>query len=108
MTSQAIEVVEDVLEKWQKLMPDKQQQVLAFIEFLLWQQDRSIQPAISTEVVPSEVLPIDRQTPAWLEEDLGLDWQEYDWGEEGIPMGKSVRCVPGQGIVIVGVDGVGT
>ncbi len=43
MTSQTIELVEDLLEKLQKLLPEKQKQVLAFVEFLLFQQTRSIQ-----------------------------------------------------------------
>lgn len=50
MTSQTINTVEDLLEKLQKLLPDKQQQVLAFVEFLLFQQAQSIQPPISVEV----------------------------------------------------------
>ena len=52
MTSQTIELVEDLLKKLQKLLPEKQKQVLAFVEFLLFQQVQSIQPPISVEVTP--------------------------------------------------------
>lgn len=116
MTSPSIDVVEDVLEKLQKLRPEKQQQVLAFVEFLLWQQTQSKQPPISVEVasstpkfpIQSEVELLDGESQAWLEAELVSDGDEYEWGEAGIPVGKVVQCVPGQGAVIVGADGGGT
>ena len=38
---------------------------------------------------------------AWLEADQG-DLPPYDWGEEGVPEGKSVRYEPGTGLVVDG------
>ncbi|MGB3559563.1 MAG: DUF2281 domain-containing protein [Geitlerinemataceae cyanobacterium] len=53
MTSQTLDFVEDVLSKLQKLLPDQQEQVLAFIEFLISQQECSLQQQTLGEVVPS-------------------------------------------------------
>ncbi|MDY6781391.1 MAG: DUF2281 domain-containing protein [Cyanobacteriota bacterium] len=52
MTSQTIDIVEDLLEKLQKLLPEKQEQVLAFVEFLLFQQNQSTQGSGLAEVAP--------------------------------------------------------
>ncbi|MDY6936384.1 MAG: DUF2281 domain-containing protein [Cyanobacteriota bacterium] len=42
-------MVENLLEKLQKLLPEQQRQVLTFVEFLLFQQENSIeQPILAT------------------------------------------------------------
>ena len=44
-------MVENLLEKLDRLLPEQQQQVLDFIEFLLFQHERSIEQSTSAKVV---------------------------------------------------------
>ena len=42
----------------------------------------------------------DLESQTWLEADLGDDLPDYDWGENGVPQGKSVEYLSGIGLVI--------
>jgi hypothetical protein len=75
VTSQTIAIVEDLLDKLQKLLPEKQQEVLAFVEFLLFQQTRSIQ-----QQEQQHALGYDRKPVLPGEFDVWED--EQIWGEE--------------------------
>lgn len=45
---------------------------------------------------------LDDETGAWLDADLGGPLPPFQWGPEGAPVGKTVRFVPGVGLVIEG------
>jgi hypothetical protein len=47
---------------------------------------------------------LDEESRTWLEADLAGDLPEYDWGEAGIPPVQPVRFVPGQGLIVDGVN----
>jgi hypothetical protein len=42
----------------------------------------------------------DLEPQTWLEADLGDNLPDYDWGEDGIPQGKSVEYLSGVGLVV--------
>lgn len=44
----------------------------------------------------------DPETQEWLDADLAGELPEYDWGESGVPLGKPVRYISGQGLVVEG------
>ena len=89
--------VEQIITLIQQLPVEGRQAVLSVLSQDLLSQD-----------LQSEFQPLDEESQVWLEADLVLDWDEYDWGDTGIPNGIPVRCVPGKGVVILGVDGIGT
>ena len=82
MTSQMIDVVEDLLGKWQKLLPENQQLLLVFAEFLLSQQDRSIQQKTSAEATPcppqQRVLGL-HQGMGWMSDDFNDPLPDEFW-----------------------------
>ena len=53
MTDGAIDVVENVLSKFQELMPENQQMLLAFAEFLLERQIQYMEKSTSVEIEQS-------------------------------------------------------
>jgi len=82
MTSRAIDVVEELLGKLQKLMPDQQQQVLAFVEFLLWQRVQSIQQPMGVDVVPLTSKPRvfgQYQGQIWMSDDFNDPLPDEFW-----------------------------
>ena len=45
---------------------------------------------------------LDTETRAWMDADLGGPLPPFEWGPEGVPVGKPVRFVPGVGLVVEG------
>jgi predicted DNA-binding antitoxin AbrB/MazE fold protein len=50
---------------------------------------------------------LDAETDEWLEADLVEDLPPYDWGEQGVPLGKQVHYALGVGFVVEGGKTVG-
>jgi hypothetical protein len=82
MTSQAMDVVEDLLGKLQMLMPENQQLLLAFAEFLLERQIQSMPNNTSVEVIPSppkqRVLGL-HQGMGWMSDDFNDPLPDEFW-----------------------------
>jgi hypothetical protein len=83
------------------------EQILTLIQQLPVEERWAVLSVLSQDL-QFDCEPLDEESQAWLEADLVSDGDEYDWQEAGISMGKPVRCVPGKGVVVVGVDGIGT
>ena len=82
MTSRSIDVVEELLGKLQKLMPENQQLLLFFAEFLLERQIQSMQKNTSVEVAPC--LPQKRvlglhQGMGWMSDDFNEPLPDEFW-----------------------------
>ncbi len=75
MTSQTIELLEDLLGKLQNLLPENQQLLLTFAEFLLERQMRSIPENTSVEAA----LPPGQQRVLGLHQ--GMGWMSEDFNE---------------------------
>ena len=75
MTSQTIELLEDLLGKLQHLLPENQQLLLTFAEFLLERQMRSIPENTSVEAVS----PPPQQRVLGLHQ--GMGWMSEDFNE---------------------------
>jgi hypothetical protein len=75
MTFQTIELLEDLLGKLQHLLPENQQLLLTFAEFLLEQQMRSIPENTSVEAAP----PPPQQRVLGLHQ--GMGWMSEDFNE---------------------------
>ncbi len=75
MTSQTIELLEDLLGKLQHLLPENQQLLLTFAEFLLERQMRSIPENTSVEAAP----PPGQQRVLGLHQ--GMGWMSEDFNE---------------------------
>jgi len=82
MTSQTIEVLEDLLGKLQHLLPENQQLLLTFAEFLLERQMRSIPENTSVEAAPppgqQRVLGL-HQGRGWMSEDFNEPLPDAFW-----------------------------
>lgn len=82
MTSQTIELLEDLLGKLQHLLPENQQLLLTFAEFLLERQMRSIPENTSVEAAPSppqqRVLGL-HQGMGWMSEDFNEPLSDAFW-----------------------------
>ncbi|TAE99419.1 MAG: DUF2281 domain-containing protein [Oscillatoriales cyanobacterium] len=82
MTSQTIEVLEDLLGKLQHLLPENQQLLLTFAEFLLERQMRSIPENTSVKVAPppgqQRVLGL-HQGMGWMSEDFNQPLPDAFW-----------------------------
>lgn len=75
MTSQTIELLEDLLGKLQHLLPENQQLLLTFAEFLLERQMRSIPENTSVE----SASPPPQQRVLGLHQ--GMGWMSEDFNE---------------------------
>ncbi|MCU0542056.1 MAG: DUF2281 domain-containing protein [Oscillatoriaceae cyanobacterium Prado104] len=75
MTSQTIELLEELLGKLQQLLPENQQLLLTFAEFLLERQMRSIPENTSVEAAP----PTGQQRVLGLHQ--GMGWMSEDFNE---------------------------
>ena len=75
MSSQTIELLEDLLGKLQHLLPENQQLLLTFAEFLLERQMRSIPETTSVEAAP----PPPQQRVLGLYQ--GMGWMSEDFNE---------------------------
>ena len=75
MTYQTIELLEDLLGKLQHLLPENQQLLLTFAEFLLERQMRSIPENTSVEAAP----PPAQQRVLGLHQ--GMGWMSEDFNE---------------------------
>jgi hypothetical protein len=64
---------------------------------------KAIEPGDLLEYVPPPE-PMTDADRAWLESDLSRlgEVEPYDWGPSGPPVGKSLRYVPGSGVVVNG------
>ncbi|MGB3240470.1 MAG: DUF2281 domain-containing protein [Geitlerinemataceae cyanobacterium] len=82
MTLRSIDVVEELLGKWQKLMPENQQLLLVFAEFLLERQIQSMPKNTSVEVMPSpptqRVLGL-HQGMGWMSDDFNDPLPDEFW-----------------------------
>lgn len=82
MTSQPIELSEDLLGKLQQLLPENQQLLLAFAEFLLERQMRSLPDNTSVEVASSprqqRVLGL-HQGMGWMSDDFNDPLPDEFW-----------------------------
>lgn len=75
MTSQTIELLEELLGKLQHLLPENQQLLLTFAEFLLERQMRSIPENTSVKAAP----PPGQQRVLGLHQ--GMGWMSEDFNE---------------------------
>lgn len=75
MTSQTIELLENLLGKLQHLLPENQQLLLTFAEFLLERQMRSIPENTSVKAAP----PPGQQRVLGLHQ--GMGWMSEDFNE---------------------------
>ncbi|MEG3926642.1 DUF2281 domain-containing protein [Microcoleus sp. T3_D1] len=75
MTSQTIKLLEELLGKLQHLLPENQQLLLTFAEFLLERQMRSIPENTSVEAAP----PLGQQRVLGLHQ--GMGWMSEDFNE---------------------------
>ncbi len=75
MTSQTIELLEDLLGKLQHLLPENQQLLLTFAEFLLERQMRSSPENTSVEAAPP---PVQKRV---LGLHQGMGWMSEDFNE---------------------------
>jgi Protein of unknown function (DUF2281) len=82
MTSQTIELLEELLGKLQQLLPENQQLLLTFAEFLLERQMRSIPENTSVEAAPhpgqQRVLGL-HQGMGWMSEDFNEPLPDAFW-----------------------------
>jgi Protein of unknown function (DUF2281) len=82
MTSRAIDVVEELLGKLQMLIPENQQLLLVFAEFLLERQIQSMARNTSVEVMPSppkqRVLGL-HQGMGWMSDDFNDPLPDEFW-----------------------------
>ncbi|MEG3973326.1 DUF2281 domain-containing protein [Microcoleus sp. herbarium8] len=82
MTSQTIELLEDLLSKLQQLLPENQQLLLTFAEFLLERQMRAIPENTSVEAAPppgqQRVLGL-HQGMGWMSEDFNQPLPDAFW-----------------------------
>lgn len=82
MTYQTIELLEDLLGKLQHLLPENQQLLLTFAEFLLQRQMRSIPENTSVEAAPPppqhRVLGL-HQGMGWMSEDFNEPLPDAFW-----------------------------
>ncbi len=85
-----------LLEKIDCLPDHLLKQVLAFVEFLLWQQNSTRSPAPHPDNAPNA------EDQAWLNSDLSnLGAHEpYEWAEGEREQGKPVKYIPGKRFVI--------
>lgn len=81
MTSQTIDVMEDLLAKLQKLLPENQQLLLVFAEFLLERQIQSIQKNASVEVSrpPQQRVLGLHQGMGWMSDDFNSPLPDEFW-----------------------------
>jgi hypothetical protein len=77
------------------------EQVIALIKQLPTQEQLAVFSVLSAEL-EHKAIELDAETQEWIEADLVNDLPPYDWGTAEIPTGKSIRYVPGQGLVIEG------
>jgi len=75
MTHRATDVVENVLSKFQELMPENQQMLLAFPEFLLERQIQSREKSTSVEIEQSPL----KQRVFGLHQ--GIGWMSDDFND---------------------------
>jgi hypothetical protein len=85
-----------LLEKINRLPDHLIEQVLTFVEFLLWQQN----PA--RPLVPHPDNAPNAEDQAWLDSDLSnLGAHEpYEWAEGELEQGKPIKYIPGKGFII--------
>lgn len=82
MTSQSSALVDDLLKKLQKLLPEKQQQVLAFVEFMLFQQEQTLQSSSSPEIArstPQQRVFGQYRGQIWMSEDFNEPLPDEFW-----------------------------
>jgi hypothetical protein len=76
----------DILPALYNLAPDDKRKAIQFL---------------TTELSNIENFSVqDLEPQTWLEADLGDNLPDYDWGEDGIPQGKSVEYLSGVGLVV--------
>ena len=75
MTHRTTDVVENVLSKFQELMPENQQMLLAFAEFLLERQIQSMEKSRSVEIEQSPL----QQRVFGLHQ--GMGWMSDDFND---------------------------
>jgi len=80
------------------------EQILGLIEQLPRDRKQMIYQALNQELMAERETDLDEETKVWLEADFTEPLPEYDWGEQGIPEGYPVYHVPGQGLMIRGID----
>lgn len=85
MTSRTINIIEELSSKLQKLIPENQQLLLAFAEFLLERQTQSIQSSTANETEPSpmpqRVLGL-HQGMGWMSDDFNDPLPDEFWTEK--------------------------
>lgn len=102
--------VEQVIELVKQLPPEAKKTVLAALnaEFQpeAYTTDPKTQEWLAHEMPHRRAVTpktsTDPEAQEWLEADLSGELPPYDWGEIGMPQGKPVKYMPGQGLVIEG------
>lgn len=80
------------------------EQILNLIQQLPQESKQLIYQTLNRALEAESETDLDEDTRIWLEADLTSPLPEYDWGEQGIPEGQTIRHVPGQGLMIQGID----
>ena len=80
------------------------EQILSLIQQLPRDSRQAIYQALNQDLVAEVATDLDEETQVWLEADLTAPLPEYNWGEQGLPEGHPVRHVPGQGLMIQGIE----
>jgi len=75
------------------------EQIIALVKQLPPADQQTVLSALNTVMADPLIQP-DAETQAWLEADLAGDLPPYEWGAAGMPAGKPVTYVPGQGLVV--------
>ncbi|GET39496.1 hypothetical protein [Microseira wollei] len=90
---------EKIVEKLDSLPEMALQEVLEFLDFVIW-RDRNREKS-SLSVVEDDLR--EEQDTAWLEMDLSNleSYDAYDWQPGEMSEGLPVKYVPGMGVVIV-------
>ena len=98
---------QQIIELVKQLPPEGKRAVMTVLQFEGFETDPEVQEWLASELSQRREREqrnqlTDPETQQWLNADLGEELPPYEWGEAGIPPGKPVKYVPGQGLVVDG------
>jgi len=82
------------------------EQVIALVKQLSPEGKHLVFSALESDLqvngLAGDTSSLDPETQLWLDADLGDNLPPYDWGSTDIPLGKPIRYVVGQGLIVEG------
>lgn len=96
--------VEQVIELVKQLPPEGKKLVLAVLQSEFIVTDPKMQECLAHEIPQRKADKLkrstDTETQEWLDADLSGEIPSYEWGETGVPSGKPIKYISGQGFVV--------